>query len=172
MALSKRLAKWKEIPHLKAVLLLLGMTIVLDQVSKWIAQGVLTRTHALSYLGGSVRLQYAENPGAFLSLGAALTESQRFWVFTIGVTGLLGVAVYYLFFRRLSRNHAIALSLMAGGGFSNLIDRISRGSVIDFMNLGIGSLRTGIFNIADMAIIVGVVFFCLPTEVPARAPKK
>ena len=45
--------------------------------------------------------------------------------------------------------------LFAAGGASNLVDRIAYGSVIDFMNLGIGSLRTGIFNVADMAIMLG-----------------
>jgi signal peptidase II len=38
---------------------------------------------------------------------------------------------------------------------SNLIDRIAVGSVIDFLNVGVGSLRTGIFNLADVAIMAG-----------------
>ena len=41
------------------------------------------------------------------------------------------------------------------GGASNLADRIIYGMVIDFMNVGIGPLRTGIFNVADMAIMLG-----------------
>jgi signal peptidase II len=48
------------------------------------------------------------------------------------------------------------LALLIGGGVSNLVDRISRGAVVDFLNLGIGSLRTGIFNVADMAIMSGI----------------
>ena len=47
----------------------------------------------------------------------------------------------------------IAFALILGGGLSNMWDRILHsGFVVDFMNLGIGSLRTGIFNVADMAI--------------------
>ena len=49
------------------------------------------------------------------------------------------------------------LLLFLAGGVSNLIDRVTLGRVIDFLNVGIGPLRTGIFNIADMAIIAGVV---------------
>jgi signal peptidase II len=55
-----------------------------------------------------------------------------------------------------SRLATIGLLLFLGGGFSNLIDRVAMGSVIDFMNLGIGSFRTGIFNVADVAIMAGI----------------
>jgi len=47
------------------------------------------------------------------------------------------------------------MALFVAGGASNLIDRVTYGMVIDFMNVGIGSLRTGIFNVADMAIMLG-----------------
>ena len=47
-------------------------------------------------------------------------------------------------------------SLVLAGGASNWIDRLVRGSVIDFMNVGIGRLRTGVFNVADVAIMAGV----------------
>jgi CheY-like chemotaxis protein len=50
--------------------------------------------------------------------------------------------------------------LLAAGGIGNLIDRVMReGAVIDFMNMGVGSLRTGIFNIADVQIMIGVALF-------------
>ena len=45
--------------------------------------------------------------------------------------------------------------MFAAGGASNWIDRVMHGSVIDFMNVGIGPFRTGIFNVADMAIMLG-----------------
>lgn len=47
------------------------------------------------------------------------------------------------------------MALFVAGGSSNLLDRLTRGSVIDFMNVGLGPLRTGIFNVADMAIMLG-----------------
>jgi len=42
------------------------------------------------------------------------------------------------------------------GGISNLIDRILWGSVVDFMSVGVGPLRTGIFNVADVAVMIGI----------------
>ena len=50
---------------------------------------------------------------------------------------------------------ALGVALFVAGGASNLLDRISYGMVIDFMNVGVGPLRTGIFNVADVAIMLG-----------------
>lgn len=56
----------------------------------------------------------------------------------------------------------IGLSLLTGGGLGNLIDRISNnGAVTDFVRLGIGPFRTGIFNLADVAIVTGVLMLLL-----------
>jgi signal peptidase II len=49
-----------------------------------------------------------------------------------------------------------ALVLFVAGGASNWVDRALRGNVVDFLNVGIGPLRTGIFNVADMAIMLGI----------------
>jgi signal peptidase II len=58
---------------------------------------------------------------------------------------------------------ALGLALVAGGGLGNLVDRFRlRGYVIDFMNLGLGPVRTGVFNVADVAIVAGVILLVLP----------
>jgi signal peptidase II len=56
---------------------------------------------------------------------------------------------------RWPRRALLGVALFVAGGASNLFDRFTYGMVIDFMNVGIGSLRTGIFNVADMAIMLG-----------------
>ncbi len=66
--------------------------------------------------------------------------------------------VVVLFVQPMSLDTVVARSLVLSGGLGNLVDRIiNDGRVIDFMNIGIGSLRTGIFNVADVCITVGVV---------------
>jgi signal peptidase II len=59
----------------------------------------------------------------------------------------------------------IALAFVVGGGIGNLLSRLlNEGRVIDFINIGFGPLRTGTFNVADMAIMAGVgalVYFSL-----------
>ncbi|HEY9518344.1 MAG TPA: signal peptidase II, partial [Gemmatimonadales bacterium] len=55
----------------------------------------------------------------------------------------------------------LGLYLILGAGLSNLWDRLLRGRVIDFLNVGIGPLRTGIFNLADVALMLGLVLILL-----------
>ncbi|MBJ6726187.1 signal peptidase II [Geomesophilobacter sediminis] len=130
-----------------------------DQVTKSIARKSLG-SEPLSYLGNLFRLQYVENPGAFLSLGAGAQEQTRFLVFTVFTGVFLAALVgYVLVSRRATRAEVIAVSLLAGGGVGNLIDRVmNHGRVVDFLNLGIGPVRTGVFNVADVAITVGALW--------------
>ncbi len=134
-----------------------------DQATKQYAVDNLqdTTKNPLSYLGGTFRVQLARNDGAFLSLGAKWPKNVRFWLLTVSNGAVLAIVGAVLLFRRdIDRLSLIALALILAGGVGNLIDRITtqEGAVIDFLNLGIGGLRTGIFNVADMAITAG---FCL-----------
>jgi len=131
-----------------------------DQITKIIARQSIANSTPISFVGNMFRLQYTENPGAFLSIGAGASENMRLWIFTVLVgLFLIGLFVYIMTSPNISKAQICSLSLVAGGGISNLIDRIlNEGRVVDFMNMGIGSLRTGIFNIADIAITFGVIW--------------
>ena len=111
--------------------------------------------------GGLMTLSYAENRGAMLSLGAGLPEGPRFLILTAGVGLVLtAIAGVILFAGTLSRPLVIALSLILAGGGSNLFDRFANnGRVVDFVTLGAGGIRTGIFNLADVAIMFGASLF-------------
>ncbi len=144
--------------RLKA-LVVLGIvlsTVGCDRVTKRLAVTNLRGRPAHSYLADTVRLQYVENRGAFLSLGADLPARARTGIFVFG-TGLLLAAIgLAIVFRRMSVSSLAGLSLIWAGGVSNLIDRVWRGGAVDFMNVGLGPLRTGIFNVADVAIMAGM----------------
>jgi signal peptidase II len=142
------------------VVLLITITCVgCDQASKLAAKRFLAPNAFFSFAGDIFRLQYAENTGAFLSLGASLPDPWRHLVFTVMVgIFLLGLLGYLLFNRSLTSVGVHCLSWIFAGGASNLIDRIAYdGRVVDFLNVGIGPLRTGIFNVADMAITFGAI---------------
>jgi signal peptidase II len=157
------------IPRFLGVTLTLFCCVGCDQVSKSAARALLASGVAESYLGDALRLQLVENPGSFLSLGASLPEQLRFALFTAAVAVLLlGLVGAALFAKRLGPWRFTALALVAGGGISNLIDRLMNdGRVTDFLNVGIGSLRTGIFNVADMAILLGALLLILKRTAPA-----
>ena len=79
-------------------------------------------------------------------------------VLTVGVgLLLLAIALYSLFGKNLDSTQVAGYALIVSGGASNWVDRARfDGLVVDFMNLGIGRLRTGIFNVADLAILAGI----------------
>lgn len=139
-------------------LILLGTmaaTIGCDQTTKHVATATLAGQTGRSLLGDTVRIAYAENAGAFLSLGANLPEGTRFSLFTVGTAlAILFLAVLALR-SRWSGWRLLGATLLVAGGASNGIDRVLRGHVVDFLNVGLGSLRTGIFNVADVVIMVG-----------------
>ena len=137
------------------LLIAIAATVGCDRVTKHIAATTLAEEPGRSFFADTVRLEYAENTGAFLSLGADWPRPIRTAVFGASNAVLL-VAVAVIAVRR--RWPAVALlgvALFVAGGASNLMDRITDGMVIDFMNVGVGSLRTGIFNVADVAIMLG-----------------
>ncbi len=139
------------------IVTLLLATVGLDRITKVIARDRLESAPPISLFGGIVRLDYVENPGAFLGLGSGLSETTRFWIFSVLVGGfLVGLFLYVLINRRLSVIEVAAFSLILGGGLGNLIDRVLYDYVIDFLVVGIGRLRTGVFNVADLAITAGV----------------
>ncbi len=129
-----------------------------DQATKAIAKQHLSAIAPIYALSGTVVLHYTENQGSFLGLGARLPESVRFWVFVV-LAGLLvvGMLSFVLISRELNSAGIAGSALIIGGGAGNLIDRITHnGAVVDFLNIGIGNVRTGIFNMADVAIMAGI----------------
>ena len=151
------------------LIFLIVSTIGCDHVTKNIATYALAGTPPRSFLADTVRLAYVENTGGFLSLGAALPPALRTAVFTVA-TGLMliGLAVFALR-SGLGGWPVLGLALFAAGGASNWLDRVVRGAVVDFVNVGIGPVRTGVFNVADVAIMVGVGIFLI-AEVRREAP--
>jgi signal peptidase II len=134
-----------------------------DQFTKGVVRAHLVLGEGTSYLGDTLRVTHVENTGAFLSIGEALPDSVRWSIFIVAV-GLisLGALAAALFARGLGRVQIIALSLIAGGGIGNWIDRLANdGRVTDFLNVGFGGLRTGIFNVADMVLLAGVGLYAL-----------
>jgi signal peptidase II len=137
------------------ILALLATQIGCDQATKELAERELKGSSSHSFLGGSVRLIFAENEGAFLGLGNTLSADARLWIFVIIVgAGLLGGLAYLLLKKKLPLDITLAGAVLVSGGLGNLIDRaFNDGRVIDFMQVGLGPLKTGIFNVADVQIM-------------------
>jgi signal peptidase II len=142
-----------------AFLLAAVVTIGCDRVTKHVAMTTLPGVPTQSYLADTIRVVYTENPGGFLGAGADMHPTARTLLFTV-LTGLclLAMAAGALM-RRWNAVAALGLALFLAGGASNWYDRVARGSVVDFLNVGLGPVRTGIFNAADVAIMLGAILF-------------
>ena len=148
----------KLLPRLAVLAATFGATVGFDQTTKRLATEAFQGKMPRIYFGDLFRFTWATNDGAFLSLGGNMPELLRFWVLTVGVgLLLLAIAIYAMVAKGLDGAQVAGYSLIAGGGFSNWVDRARfDGKVVDFMNMGLGSLRTGVFNVADLAILAGI----------------
>ena len=133
-----------------------------DQSTKMWAQSHLRGHASISFLDGIFNLVYAENAGTMLGIGSRLPENMRFVFFVLFVGIVLIAAMAFVLVKPLRNATVAAISLVVGGGIGNLIDRlIHKGSVIDFVVIKVGSLESGIFNVADLAISIGMCMLCL-----------
>ncbi len=145
--------------HMLLVFTTLFVVIGLDQVTKVMARAWLIGKGTIRVVGDFFVLQYAENTGSFLGMFGQMGAPWR-QILLIGLPAIIiGVFSWYIIkHRELSIFYTILYSSMLAGGIGNFYDRVVfNGSVTDFLNVGIGSLRTGIFNIADMPITFGVI---------------
>lgn len=169
--LQGTIAPFRHMQTLTRLILVLALVVGCvgcDQLSKKAARAHLRETPTASYFHDTLRLTYAENPGSFLSLGASLTKPVRTLLFQ-AVVGLLtlGLILAALFWRPVSSAQVVALALLGASGLGNLIDRLLYdGRVTDFLNLGIGPLRTGIFNVADVVGVVGALLLLAKGATP------
>jgi signal peptidase II len=156
------------------ILIILFSVAGCDRATKIVAKKYLSMSPPITYFGDLVVLDYVENKGAFLSFGSNFSDQARFWLFIlIPSLFLFGFLSYMIITDKLTYFQIIAFSILIGGGIGNLYDRIfSFGQVIDFINIGIGSIRTGIFNIADLAVMIGSCMLVLPFVITFIKPKK
>ena len=128
------------------------IVLVLDQASKLAVSNWVQVGESRPILGNLVRLTYIHNAGAVFGL----TFGGRALHLVLSLVAL-GLVVSMLARTPAEESRARAgLSLILGGAVGNLIDRLRVGEVIDFLDVGIGSTRWYIFNVADSAVTIGV----------------
>ncbi len=134
-----------------------GGVLALDQWTKGLATQHLAGRPPVELVGDTVRLTYALNSGVAFSLGAG--SRFPFYLFSIAAA----VVIVWLLARgKVSRApQRFALALVLGGALGNLVDRVTTGLVVDFIEVGLGRFRWPVFNVADSAVTVGVALFIL-----------
>lgn len=130
--------------------------LAIDQWSKLYVRAHFRLYQSHPIVPGWLDLTYTLNPGAAFSLFATMPQGFRS-IFFIALSLAATVVLIALMFRRTTiASHAIAFALILAGTIGNLIDRVVRGLVIDFIYFHHASFSYPVFNIADTAITAGV----------------
>lgn len=130
-----------------------------DQLSKWWVTSSLEVGERVPVIPGLLQWYHILNPGAAFSIGEDFT-----WVFTI-IMAAVSVIIVVMAQKIRSAWWALGLGLVLGGALGNLTDRLLRppsfamGHVVDFISFP----NFAIFNMADMAVVGGVITICLLT---------
>lgn len=143
-----------------------------DQITKEQAREEIEFNETVEVFQNNFVLTKVENTSAALNLGENLSPTLKIIVLQIlpGLA-LLFMFIYILRKKQISKLNIVAFSFIIGGGIGNIYDRIFYNSVTDFMYMEIGSLHTGIFNMADVSVVVGtllVIFSFIKSEFKTR----
>jgi len=136
--------------------------IICDKITKDIAKDKLMNKDAVSLIYGTVKFDYVENTGAFLSLGDDLPVWAGISIFIVLPMAFLLFLLGYTIKKSNETGvfKLICLALIIAGGLGNVIDRMLYNMhVSDFMIFGIGALRTGVVNMADIYVTFGIIAF-------------
>jgi signal peptidase II len=129
-----------------------------DQLSKQIVRKHVDDYEEIALVKGHITLTKVENKGAFLSLGTALPQQLKTVLLGgIPLVALIVAVLYLLLNERIGYLKAVGICFLVGGGLGNILDRLFYGSVTDFLHLQYGNFQTGIFNFADVSIVIGLV---------------
>jgi len=136
--------------------LIVAAVIAIDRLTKWLVIQRLQEAHDVAIIPGLFQLSHWENTGAAFSMFADSSSPWR----TLGLIGFSVIALLVISFLLWKSGSAlnantIALTLIMGGAFGNLWDRVGKGTVTDFLDFYLGQHHWPPFNIADSAIVVG-----------------
>lgn len=136
------------------VFVLAAVSVVIDQLIKYFVVEYLAPVGSVSVIDNLFSLVYVENRGAAFGI-----MQNQVWFFAVLTLVLLGVFIYLLVSKKIEgKLFTAATVLIIGGGIGNLIDRIFRGFVVDYISL---SFFPPVCNFADYCVVIGAILFII-----------
>lgn len=162
---------------------LAGIVLLFDQGTKILAHAYLRHAGAIEVVPGFFNLWYSRNPGGLFGFFGDLPTPWRSVLLTaFPLAAIVFLAVYLARTDEPDRSTKVGLALILGGAVGNLIDRVVRGEVVDFLDVyashaglaswlesRFGTAHWPTFNLADSAIVVGAALLMLDVLRPERA---
>ncbi|MEL6344914.1 MAG: signal peptidase II [Myxococcota bacterium] len=148
-----------------------ALMVLIDQVTKiWVVNNIRYSVESIDMIPGFLSIVHAQNRGA--AFGIMQGQMWIFLVFTLVAMGVLGQMLWQLEAEERFQN--VALAMIASGAIGNAIDRVHKQSVTDFIRVytdnpqvsewlitNFGTSEWPSFNIADAAIVIGIVMFLI-----------
>ena len=146
-----------------SIITIIIITIAIDQISKALIRTYVDPFDRLNIIGSYFTIHNVENTGAFLGMGSELTPFLKIILLLILPVIVLGLVLLHIFKdKSIDKLSLIAFSSIVGGGIANVYDRIIYGSVTDFFYIDLGGVfKTGIFNMADLSVTMGMILLLL-----------
>ena len=144
------------------LLIISGILVILDQVSKILIAHYLQPYHTITVIPGFFNLTHIHNPGGAFGFLAQSDPMLRKVVFLF--VSLLAVGLILWYYMKTPASYILlgsAFAMIFGGAIGNLVDRIRLGKVVDFLDFYIGTFHWPAFNVADSAITIGIGIFIL-----------
>ena len=131
---------------------------VLDRITKDWVERTIPLSESRQIVGDYVRLVHTQNTGAAFGLLPERTTLLS----VLSVVAVFAILYYYRQIANASPLIAATLGMQLGGASGNLLDRVTQGYVVDFVDVGlVGGPRFWAFNVADSSIVLGIAFVML-----------
>tara|TARA_B100001996_G_scaffold378565_1_gene362927 strand:- start:629 stop:1111 length:483 start_codon:yes stop_codon:yes gene_type:complete len=146
-----------------SISIIIALSIFLDQISKILIRNNVDQYSDIKLIGEYFILTNVENSGAFLGMGSDFSPIiKMIFLLILPVIVLTCIIIYVYRDKEIDKISLIGFSIIIGGGIGNIFDRIMYGSVTDFLFINLGGIfKTGIFNIADLAVTTGMILILL-----------
>ncbi|HET7522150.1 MAG TPA: signal peptidase II [Bacillales bacterium] len=141
------------------------IVLMIDQWTKWLVVRHMKIGESIPVWEGVLSITSHRNRGAAFGI----LQGQMWLFYIVTVVVVIGVIFYLQKYGRQQPLLGIALALVLGGAIGNFIDRVFRGSVVDFIYFRI--IDYPIFNIADSALVIGVGLIFIHTLLDAKREK-
>ena len=142
------------------LLMITGSALALDIVTKAVIVRRLLLYQQVNVVGEYVRLTYIHNPGA--AFGISLGKYSHFIFGILSAVAISALVSMYASTPATHTRRLNAIALICGGAAGNLWNRIFvRAGVVDWIDVGIGSVRWPVFNVADIAVTIGAITLAL-----------
>ena len=127
------------------------VVLAIDQISKSVIGTMLQLNESFTVINNFFNITLVHNYGAAWSI-----FNNRVSLLVIGTTIALAVIYRYMYSFKMNKRNTIVFGILTGGILGNLVDRVFLGYVIDFFDFNILGYSFPVFNIADIAIVIGV----------------